>query len=482
VEGLEDDAEKEGALSPEMLVDALSGQADGLVSIAERLMEYYDDGYDAMGEAIIDAFADVQKLFQHVVEAAHMEGAAFEASRRDAEKLELDNNNTSKHNITMTTDDDPTSRTSMGKAGGPLRHDELIDQDVKDLLSEALNEGVHLKEKGELTVCYRKYEEASQSASAMLPVDSEHRGRLQLAITRADAMHPARGCAILKYAMDDVIRSGLRPGNHSLPDPSKRSDCVLTKPKDDSNLNDSGGGVSQSSEEVLANLVAEMKEVTGAPIYNDTPLQSVATRFWDVLAETQTSQAKKEQSLEHELGQQKGEFLLARAEWEEKLNESKLEIKKYKKKFNKLRETKRGEDYMEQARASSVVLTESRQDEEDNINNTANINPKKSSSRTFSSMGSTPGSVASIGSSMAQHAKTLVREFNCGIMNDRTKTVVNDSMDDEERNKFCENVKKEKTILKLPKEPRVSGTNGSSKGSMSIRTPGESTKRQTAEI
>ena len=38
-----------------ILVDALSGHEDGC------------------------AFADVQKLFQHVVEAVHMEGAAFEA-------------------------------------------------------------------------------------------------------------------------------------------------------------------------------------------------------------------------------------------------------------------------------------------------------------------------------------------------------------------------------------------------------------------
>ena len=77
---------QQGAIvTPELLVDALSGHEDGLLAIAERLMEHYDSGYDAMGEAIIDAFADVQKLFQHVVEAAHMEGAAFEASRREEE-------------------------------------------------------------------------------------------------------------------------------------------------------------------------------------------------------------------------------------------------------------------------------------------------------------------------------------------------------------------------------------------------------------
>ena len=72
-------------ITPELLVDALSGHEDGLLSIAEKLMTHYDSGYDAMGESIIDAFADVQKLFQHVVEAAHMEGAALERERGESE-------------------------------------------------------------------------------------------------------------------------------------------------------------------------------------------------------------------------------------------------------------------------------------------------------------------------------------------------------------------------------------------------------------
>ena len=76
------------AVTPELLVDALSGHEDGLLAIAEKLMESYDAGYDVMGESIIDAFADVQKLFQHVVEAAHMEGAAFEASRHIIDAVE----------------------------------------------------------------------------------------------------------------------------------------------------------------------------------------------------------------------------------------------------------------------------------------------------------------------------------------------------------------------------------------------------------
>ena len=59
-------------VTPELLVDALSGHEDGLLAIAEKLMEHYDSGYDVMGEAIIDAFADVQKLFQHGTKMNHV--------------------------------------------------------------------------------------------------------------------------------------------------------------------------------------------------------------------------------------------------------------------------------------------------------------------------------------------------------------------------------------------------------------------------
>ena len=81
----DDDNANAGLITPELLVDALSGHEDGLLTIAERLMTKYDIGYNAMGEAIVDAFADVQRLFQHVVEAAHMEGAALERERGESE-------------------------------------------------------------------------------------------------------------------------------------------------------------------------------------------------------------------------------------------------------------------------------------------------------------------------------------------------------------------------------------------------------------
>eukprot|EP00536_Pseudo-nitzschia_multiseries_P018810 jgi/Psemu1/57444/gm1.57444_g len=146
----------EAVVSPELLVDALSGHEDGLLAIAERLMEHYDSGYDAMGEAIIDAFADVQKLFQHVVEAAHMEGAAFESSRREEEIREL-KRRVARGEVDNSVDDevdgganDPSSPSSAG----PVRHDEFIDQDVKDCLTDAIRRGVTFKEKQQHEECF----------------------------------------------------------------------------------------------------------------------------------------------------------------------------------------------------------------------------------------------------------------------------------------------------------------------------------------
>jgi len=299
-------------VTPELLVDALSGHEDGLLAIAERLMEHYDSGYDVMGEAIIDAFADVQKLFQHVVEAAHMEGAAFEASRREQEMAELRRQAAAGELAAPEAQIEPPMPSPNG---GPNRHDEFIDQDVKDVLTEAIRKGALLREGNKHMECYELYEQACQSASALLPVDSDHRGRLQLSIARAESMSADRACAILRYAMDDVLRSGMRAGRVPLPDPSKRADVVLSKPKGHPSMSGVTGqaGVVQSSDEALASLIEEMKEIMGAPVYNDTPLQSVARRFWSALNDAQKTQQKNEEKLEQNLAKLKGEFLLAKA-------------------------------------------------------------------------------------------------------------------------------------------------------------------------
>lgn len=379
-------------ITPELLVDALSGHEDGLLSIAERLMTHYDAGYDAMGEAIIDAFADVQKLFQHVVEAAHMEGAALERERGEGEwkkrmeSLGIDQqdvegvlygqvnedsilNGTAGLNISPSKnsaslgDDDPNSpqnnthgNLSSTKSEEP-RHEELIDQDVRDVLIDAIKRGQTLRDTNKFNECRTLYEGACGNASSLLPVDSDHRGRLQLAVARAESMSADRACAILKYAMDDVLRSGLtlRRGKHPLTDMNERSDCVLARPNplrttpsrgydvngnstwDLSNitrgsasgiLGGGGGGiegevstsmVEQSAEEALNSLVEEMKEMLDAPVYNLTPLQNVSEKFWLALSEAKKSSKKKEERLEQALAEIKGEFLMAREEYEEKL-------------------------------------------------------------------------------------------------------------------------------------------------------------------
>lgn len=303
-----------GGVTPELLVDALSGHEDGLLAIAERLMEHYDKGYDVMGEAIIDAFADVQKLFQHVVEAAHMEGAAFEASRREQEDANKRRNQGDEDLYPLSPADSPSKEAMQASPGGQ-RHDEFIDDDVRQVLAHAIREGQALRDASKHMECYEKYEQACQGASALLPVDSDHRGRLQLSIARAESMTAERACAILRYAMDDVLRSGQRAHSMPMPDPSKRADVVLQRPKEHPSLGAPAtpGVVLQSADEALASLMEEMKEVLSAPLYQDTPVQDVARRFWETLEEMQKTQEKDLQMLEQKLANLKGDFLLARA-------------------------------------------------------------------------------------------------------------------------------------------------------------------------
>jgi len=313
-------------VTPELLVDALSGHEDGLLAIAERLMEHYDSGYDAMGEAIIDAFADVQKLFQHVVEAAHMEGAAYEAGRKEDEidrlKRALGGEANGGDMDGAGMQNGNTGENGDGRApNSSLRHEEFIDQDVRDVLSEAIRKGQAMKDSSKYSECFRIYEQACNNSSSLLPVDSDHRGRLQLSIARAESMSAERACAILRYVMDDVLRSGLNSNSKVvMPDPSQRGDCVLTKPEGTGSGRFTSGqgisadeaGVLQSSEEALNSMVEEMKEILSAPVYDNSPLQSVAVRFWAALSEAQRSTVKNEEKLEQKLATLKAEFLIAR--------------------------------------------------------------------------------------------------------------------------------------------------------------------------
>lgn len=353
-------------ITPELLVEALSGHEDGLLSIAERLMLSYDSGYDAMGEAIIDAFADVQRLFQHVVEAAHMEGAAFESSRsrrewrERAERVERERGVRILDDLGLGDDIDERDRKEKGmsnreegsspnSAAQPQRHEELIDQDVRDVLLGAIKKSQPLLASNKHEECRALYERTCQSASALLPVDSDHRGRLQLANARAESMSPDRAVAILRYAMDDVLRSGLslREGRYK-DEREMRGDCVLRRVdplmggKDISGngerdlsrrtsrsfeISESGSigrnssvnaldittaTVEQSADEALASLVEEMKEILQAPVYATTPLLSVSDKFWMALSEAKKSQNRKMDRLEQMLAKIKADFLLAR--------------------------------------------------------------------------------------------------------------------------------------------------------------------------
>ena len=437
-------------ITPELLVDALSGHEDGLLSIAEKLMLSYDSGYDAMGESIIDAFADVQKLFQHVVEAAHMEGAALERERSEGEwrvrlqgmgldledvmygrssggemglggmmmdhggdhimdgfadgggggggggssplKGEIGNGgyNTSPlhHHHHHHGDDHPnngsslnTPTTKQSAEQQEHRHEELIDQDVRDVLIDAIRRGQAYREHHQFDDCRSLYEQACTNASSLLPVDSDHRGRLQLAIARAESMASDRAVAILKYAMDDVLRSGLslRRGKYMQMNDADRGDCVLSRPNPLRNTasrgydvpssapwggggsgGSNGGGhansynhhsssssmggdatasstVEQSAEEALNSLVEEMKEMLAAPIYNLTPLQSLSEKFWCAMGEAKKSSSKKEERLEQALAKIKADFLLAREEYEDQLTNEKERVDALKRRVNEMK-------------------------------------------------------------------------------------------------------------------------------------------------
>jgi hypothetical protein len=344
-------------ITPELLVDALSGHEDGLLAIAERLMLSYDSGYDAMGEAIIDAFADVQRLFQHVVEAAHMEGAAFESTRSRNEWRERAERVERERGVRILDDlglggggeeeaDKTNNSDGLSQGNPPHRHEELIDQDVRDVLLSAIKKSEGLMRANKHEECRALYERTCHSASALLPVDSDHRGRLQLATARAESMSPDRSCAILRYAMDDVLRSGLslREGRYK-DERERRGDCVLRrvdplmggKESGDRELNRKGSRsfelsetgsighnslsnaldittttVEQSADEALASLVEEMKEILQAPVYATTPLLSVSDKFWMALTEAKKSQNRRMERLEQMLAKIKADFLLAR--------------------------------------------------------------------------------------------------------------------------------------------------------------------------
>ncbi|KAL3799078.1 hypothetical protein ACHAWO_007418 [Cyclotella atomus] len=463
--------EQPAQITPELLVDALSGHEDGLLAIAERLMLSYDSGYDAMGEAIIDAFADVQRLFQHVVEAAHMEGAAFESSRSRNEWRERAERVERERGVRILDDlglgdggeeeaDNTNNSEGLSQGNPPHRHEELIDQDVRDVLLSAIKKSEGLLKANKHEECRALYERTCHSASALLPVDSDHRGRLQLATARAESMSPDRSCAILRYAMDDVLRSGLslREGRYK-DERERRGDCVLRrvdplmggKDGDDRELNRKGSRsfeasesgsighnslsnpldvttttVEQSADEALASLVEEMKEILQAPVYATTPLLSVSDKFWMALTEAKKSQNRKMERLEQMLAKIKADFLLAREEWEDQLSQEREKTEAIKRKFNNL---KLQSDISVQRKLSEFTQTDRTIDTVSTPNRSqvasshqggstspyqftgfdSNLDTKQNNRKNASSS----SSVVSMGSEFAQRAKSLVHLMNC---------------------------------------------------------------------
>jgi hypothetical protein len=140
-------------------------------------------------------------------------------------------------------------------------------------------------------------------------------------------MDDDRACTMLRYAMDDVLRSGLslrrrgdrseRGGGRGYASPGG---ALASSPRE--NDDDAPGQhVGQSADEALNSLAEEMKEMLAAPVYDMTPLQDVSSKkFWSAMAEARRQNTRKEERLEQSLAKIKAEFLMAREEHEEQLS------------------------------------------------------------------------------------------------------------------------------------------------------------------
>ena len=144
-------------------------------------------------------------------------------------------------------------------------------------------------------------------------------------------------------------------------------------------------------------------------------------------------------------------FCLNVQEWEEQLNQSKELAEGYKEKYSRLKmkdTVVRGEDYMDQARNfNQRGLGDSR-----STTDGSDINNLYGSMRSGSGR---PASVASIGSGLAQQAKTIVnsmKSFDCNAVNERNGPMMTSEMNGDE-------IRYEGR----DRRPRGGGTNSSSK-------------------
>jgi hypothetical protein len=142
-------------------------------------------------------------------------------------------------------------------------------------------------------------------------------------------------------------------------------------------------------------------------------------------------------------------------EWEEQLNQSKEVAEGYKEKYSRLKmkdTAVKGEDYMDQARNLNFNQQRGVGDSRSTAEG-SDINNLYGSMRSGSGR---PASVASIGSGLAQQAKTIVnsmKSFDCNAVNERNGSMMTSDMGDNEM----------RYEGGRDRRPRGGGTNSSSK-------------------
>jgi hypothetical protein len=106
-------------------------------------------------------------------------------------------------------------------------------------------------------------------------------------------------------------------------------------------------------------------------------------------------------------------------EWEEKLTQSNEAAESYKEKYRNLKESMKTDGYLDQARSFSSRLLDGQTDGDIHTDTFGSVKSHSSNKA---------GSVASLGSGLAQHARTIVStmnsNFNCSNLNERNGPVV----------------------------------------------------------
>ena len=142
-------------------------------------------------------------------------------------------------------------------------------------------------------------------------------------------------------------------------------------------------------------------------------------------------------------------------EWEEKLTKSQEQAEQYKRKYMAVKEGNgSGASYLEEARNMSQRLSASDDDYTSNIPRSASKVPRGVES------------VASLGSGLAHHARSLVGSFACSGINERTGGVLASELaaerrEDGNRPRYGENEWRDRRRSNsAPRTNNVSATNG----------------------